>query len=151
MSDQPVQATSAAASATAAEDQVPAVEMIGISKSFGGVRALRDVSFTLRAGEVHALVGENGAGKSTLVKILQGVHQPDAGEIRVHGKGVRLTDTLAARDAGIGMVFQEFSLIPTLTVAQNISLAAEPTGRGGLIDSRREREIAAAVFADMDV
>ena len=151
MSDQPVQATSAAASATAAEDQVPAVEMIGISKSFGGVRALRDVSFTLRAGEVHALVGENGAGKSTLVKILQGVHQPDAGEIRVHGKDVRLTDTLAARDAGIGMVFQEFSLIPTLTVAQNISLAAEPTGRGGLIDSRREREIAAAVFADMDV
>ncbi|HEV7956308.1 MAG: sugar transporter ATP-binding protein [Microbacteriaceae bacterium] len=129
----------------------PVVEMRGISKSFGGVKVLKEVNFSLGRGEVHALAGENGAGKSTLMKILQGVYSSDSGEILVDGEVVKITDTFAARAAGVGMVFQEFSLISTLTVAQNIFLAAEPLTRGGLIADRRARAMAAEIFADMGV
>ena len=87
--------------------------MRGIEKSFGANPVLKSVDFNVTVGEVHALAGENGAGKSTLMKILQGVYQKDAGEILVAGQIVEITDTFAARKAGIGMVFQEFSLIPT--------------------------------------
>jgi ribose transport system ATP-binding protein len=134
-----------------ADQEKAAVEMRGISKAFGGVRALREVSFLVRPGEVHALVGENGAGKSTLMKILQGVFQPDAGEIRLGGTSVRFANPLAARAAGIGMVFQEFSLVPTLSVAENICLCEEPVGSIGLIDRRGELLRAAKILADMDV
>jgi ribose transport system ATP-binding protein len=130
---------------------VLAVEMTDITKAFSGVPVLRQVGFELVVGEVHALAGENGAGKSTLMKILQGVYQRDSGEVKVLGEVVSLPDTFAARAAGIGMVFQEFSLIPTLTVWQNIFLTAEPMGRFGLIDDDLAREKAQAIFVDMGV
>lgn len=130
---------------------VLAVEMTDITKAFNGVPVLRQVGFELVVGEVHALAGENGAGKSTLMKILQGVYQRDSGEVKVLGEVVSLSDTFAARAAGIGMVFQEFSLIPTLTVWENIFLTAEPMGRFGLIDDALAREKAQAIFVDMGV
>ncbi len=117
----------------------------GVSKTFGGVTALDDVDFTLREREVHGLVGQNGAGKSTLVKVLNGVHQPNEGALEVEGTTVTLSSPLAARDVGIAMVFQEFSLIPTLDVAQNVFLNDEPRRARVLIDdgeaTRRTREI----------
>jgi len=128
-----------------------AVDMRGISKSFDGVSVLRDVDFSVEQGEVHALAGGNGAGKSTLMKILQGVYSSDAGTIRIDGEVVKISSIHEAKAAGIGMVFQEFSLVPSLTVAQNIYLAVEPLGRGGLIDDREAVRRARQVFADMEV
>ncbi|GGH98890.1 sugar ABC transporter ATP-binding protein [Arthrobacter liuii] len=127
------------------------VEMRSISKSFNGVPVLKDVSFDVRKGEVHALAGGNGAGKSTLMKILQGVYQADAGEILIGGKPIAINSIQDAKAAGIGMVFQEFSLVPSLTVAQNIFLAAEPLGTGGLIDDRAAVRRAREVFSEMEV
>jgi ribose transport system ATP-binding protein len=127
-----------------------AIEMRGIEKSFGTNPVLKSVDFSVTVGEVHALAGENGAGKSTLMKILQGVYQKDAGEILVSGQAVEIEDTFAARRAGIGMVFQEFSLIPTLTVAQNIFLTNEPT-RYGLIDDAKAKALALEIFKEMEV
>ncbi len=109
------------------------IEMSGISKSFPGVRALDDVSFGVRAGEVHALVGENGAGKSTLIKILSGAYQPDGGRILIDGEPASFTHPVQSLRAGISVIYQEFSLLPERTVAQNIFLGREPT-RYGLID-----------------
>jgi ribose transport system ATP-binding protein len=126
------------------------VEMRSISKGFNGVPVLKDVGFDVRRGEVHALAGGNGAGKSTLMKILQGVYQTDAGEILINGKPAAITSIQAAKAAGIGMVFQEFSLVPSLTVAQNIFLAAEPLS-GGLIDDREAVRRAREIFAEMEV
>ena len=128
-----------------------AVDMRGISKSFDGVSVLRDVDFSVEHGEVHALAGGNGAGKSTLMKILQGVYSSDAGTIRIDGDVVKISSIHEAKAAGIGMVFQEFSLVPSLTVAQNIYLGVEPLGRGGLIDDREAVRRARQVFADMEV
>jgi ribose transport system ATP-binding protein len=125
--------------------------MRSISKGFNGVSVLKDVSFDVRKGEVHALAGGNGAGKSTLMKILQGVYQADAGEILIGGKPVAINSIQDAKSAGIGMVFQEFSLVPSRTVAQNIFLAAEPLGAGGLIDDRASERRAKEVFAEMEV
>ena len=126
-----------------------AVEMAGITKSFSGNRVLHEVDFDLRRGEVHALVGGNGAGKSTLMKILQGVYTTDEGQIKVEGKPVEIGSPHDARALGIGMIFQEFSLIPTLTVAQNIFLGHEPRGPGGLIDDRASARQARQLFAEM--
>lgn len=127
-----------------------AIDMRGIEKSFGSNPVLKNVDFSVAVGEVHALAGENGAGKSTLMKILQGVYGKDAGTISVAGELVEITDTFAARKAGVGMVFQEFSLIPTLTVAQNIFLTNEPT-KYGLISDSKAKEMAAKLFAEMQV
>ncbi len=127
-----------------------AIDMQGIEKSFGSNPVLKNVDFSVAVGEVHALAGENGAGKSTLMKILQGVYGKDAGTISVAGKPVEITDTFAARKAGVGMVFQELSLIPTLTVAQNIFLTNEPT-KFGLISDSKAKEMAAKLFAEMQV
>ena len=114
------------------------VEMTGITKDFPGVHALADAGFELRPGEVHALVGENGAGKSTLMKILAGVYQPDAGEIRFKGEPVEIANPRTALDLGISMIHQELNLAPHLTVAQNIFLGREPRGRPRfLLDDRR--------------
>jgi len=132
------------------EHASPAVTMRGIRKAFDGVTVLDDVSFELARGEVHALAGGNGAGKSTLMKILQGVHSMDAGEISIDGTPVRLGSIHDARAAGIGMVFQEFSLVPSLTVAQNIFLTTEPRSRG-LIDDREASRRAREVFSRMEV
>jgi ABC-type sugar transport system ATPase subunit len=103
--------------------------MRGISKQFGPVRALSDVSFTIRQGTVHALVGENGAGKSTLMKILAGVYQPDSGTIEINGKEQRLSKPAEALAAGISMIYQELDLAEHLTVAENVFLGMELSGR----------------------
>ncbi len=131
-------------------EAAPAVRMHGIHKAFDAVRVLTDVDFEVSRGEVHALAGGNGAGKSTLMKILQGVYGKDAGQIEVDGREVDIRSTHDARAAGIGMVFQEFSLVPTLTVAQNIFLGVEPVS-GGLIRDREAEARAREVFAQMAV
>ena len=110
------------------------LEADGVSKVFPGVRALNDVSFTLRTGEVHALVGENGAGKSTLMKILSGLYQPDGGEIRLRGERIVLPTPLSAQQMGISVIHQEFFLMNHLTVAQNIFIGREPKTMGFLND-----------------
>ena len=131
----------------------PAVEMRGIAKGFNGTPVLKGVDFTLARGEVQALAGGNGAGKSTLMKILQGVHRRDAGVIRIGGREVDFSSTADAEAAGVGMVFQEFSLVPTLSVARNIFLNHEPR-RFRLIDDkamvRRAGEILQGMGVDLD-
>jgi general nucleoside transport system ATP-binding protein len=112
------------------------LEMEHITKRFPGIVANDDVSFDLRQGEVHALLGENGAGKSTLMNILYGLYHPDEGEIRIKGRPVQLGSPRGAIDAGVGMVHQHFMLIPVMTVAENIVLASEPTRDGVLLDIR---------------
>lgn len=130
---------------------VPVVQMVGINKSFSGVPVLQDVDFEVTAGEVHALAGGNGAGKSTLMKILQGVYTKDSGTIVVGGE-VRDFKTIDdAKNAGIGMVFQEFSLVPTMSVAQNIYLGDEITGAGHLLDEPRMLKGAKEVLGRMGV
>src|SRR5258708_7466554 len=99
---------------TEMEDAVPRVDMVGISKSFPGVRALDSVDFRLNAGEVHALLGENGAGKPPLIKIMAGAWRQDAGDIRMDGRPVDLDGPAAARTHGISTVYQEVNLVPTL-------------------------------------
>jgi ABC-type sugar transport system ATPase subunit len=127
----------------------PLLELIGISKSFGGVQALREVDFTLRAGEIHALVGENGAGKSTLIKILSGAVVPDTGEVRLEDAALPPGRPLATRDRGISVVYQEFTLVPDLSVADNVFLGREV---GGLWLRRSEmRRKAQAVLRDLGV
>jgi ribose transport system ATP-binding protein len=111
-----------------------AVVMTGIAKSFGGVAALEHVDFSVRKGEIHALLGGNGAGKSTVLKMLSGVHKPDKGEIYIGGVKLEEHTPEAARRLGIAMIFQEMSLIPSLSVAQNIFLTREPKGAMGLLD-----------------
>ena len=111
------------------EDRSPILELQGITKSFGGVEALRGVDFALHASEIHGLVGENGAGKSTLVKVLCGFHQPDAGEIRFNGNTVRIADPQHARRLGINVVHQECVVFDNLSVAENIFIGARPRRR----------------------
>jgi len=119
------------------------LEARDIGKSFPGVRALDGVSLGVRAGAVHAVVGENGAGKSTLMKILSGVYQPDEGELRLDGKPVVFDCPRAAEAAGVAIIHQELNLVPALSVAENIFLGREPT-RFGFVDRKRlEREAAA--------
>jgi general nucleoside transport system ATP-binding protein len=117
----------------------PALELRGITKRFGNLVANDAVDFELAPGEVHALLGENGAGKSTLMNVLYGLYQPDAGEIRMNGKPVRITSPHDAIDAGIGMVHQHFMLIPVMTVAENVVLAAEPRS-GPFLDHSSARQ-----------
>ena len=130
-----------------------AVSMRDIHKSFGKVEVLRGVDFELRQGEVHALLGGNGAGKSTLMKILQGVHRADAGDIIIDGRPMDFQSPSDATAVGIGMVFQEFSLIPSLSVAQNIFLGREPH-KFGLIDdgalNRQASTLLDRMGADID-
>src|SRR5918911_1747730 len=117
---------------TAGAQTAPAVlEMRGITKTFGPVRANDDISISLHRGEILGLLGENGAGKSTLMKILYGLYKPDAGSIAIDGEEVEIHDPRDAVERGIGMVHQHFTLIPPLTVAENIVLGAEP--RGGVL------------------
>lgn len=120
----------------------PLLKLSGIAKTFGGVTALRDVDFALRAGEIHGLVGENGAGKSTLVKIIAGVHADYAGEMRLDGGPVRFASPRDARAAGIGMVHQELAAVRDLSVAENVHLGFQPVNRFGLIDWRAMRRTA---------
>ncbi|MGE0129767.1 MAG: sugar ABC transporter ATP-binding protein [Blastocatellales bacterium] len=130
--------------------QSPALEMRGITKTFSGNIVLDDVSLTARGGEALALVGENGAGKSTLMKILSGVHQPDAGEILIEGQQVQFTRPADALAAGVAMIYQELSLAPHLTVAENIFLGREPLKVApiGFINSRELNARARALLGE---
>ena len=111
--------------ATAAADAAPAIELRGISKSFGPVRANRDISIRVMPGTIHGIIGENGAGKSTLMSILYGFYRADAGEILIDGQKAEIPDSQAAIRAGIGMVFQHFKLVENFTVLENVVLGAE--------------------------
>ena len=130
------------------------VTMKGIYKSFPGVHALEDVDFTLRRGEIHALVGENGAGKSTLIKVLTGVERPDNGTITLDGKEVSIRSPQHAQELGISTVYQEVNLCPNLTVAENILIGREPM-KWGSIDwksmNSQARQILLGLDIDIDV
>jgi ribose transport system ATP-binding protein len=131
----------------ASSKQKAALEMRGISKTFGPVRALSDVSLTAYPGEIHALMGENGAGKSTLMKILSGAYHADpGGEIRIDGKPLQIGDPLAGRRSGIAVIYQELALAPNLTVAENMFLGEEMR-RNGMID-RASMNAAAKPYLD---
>src|ERR1700722_9526065 len=119
------------------------LELTDISKSFGGVQALRNVDFALNAGEIHGLAGENGAGKSTMMKIIAGVHTADSGTMRVDGKEVHFRSTRDALAASIGMVHQELSVAPELTVAENVFFGNQPVNGMGVVTWRRMAERAA--------
>lgn len=127
------------------------LEVENVSKSFPGVKALDNVTFTLRRGEVHALVGENGAGKSTLMKILSGVYQADEGTIRYKGKAVTFQDVNGAREAGIGIIYQELNLIPHLSVAANIFIGREPLTRFGTLDEKKMNAEAVALLGRLKI
>tara|TARA_R110002020_G_scaffold50818_1_gene143835 strand:+ start:9782 stop:11278 length:1497 start_codon:yes stop_codon:yes gene_type:complete len=116
---------------------MPLIEVSNLSKWYSGVAALRDVTFSADAGEIHAIIGANGAGKSTLMNLLSGVTQPSGGTISLDGKVVRFSSPQAAQAAGIATVYQEFSLVPQLSIARNIFLGREPRTWLGLIDRRR--------------
>jgi rhamnose transport system ATP-binding protein len=122
------------------------LEAVDIRKSFGGIRALKGVSLKVSAGETHALVGENGAGKSTLIKIFTGALQPDAGEIRIHGKTVEHHSPANARALGIAAIYQQPALFPDLTVEENIELASGGTGRWRRINWTQRRAHAAKIL-----
>jgi ribose transport system ATP-binding protein len=126
--------------------EAPHVQLTGVSKHFAGIRALEGVDFAGRRGTIHAVLGENGAGKSTLIKIVSGVLRPDAGEMRLAGRPVAFRSPSEAARAGIVCIFQELSLIPDLTVADNISLS-DPPRRLGLIDRAAQRRRAEALLA----
>ena len=128
---------------------VLALEDVG--KSFGAVAALRGAQLELRAGEAHALVGENGAGKSTLVKVLAGVHGPDTGRVLLDGQPVHLDNPAAARAAGIAVIYQEPTLFPDLSVAENIFMGRQPLGSGRRIDRRELHARCAALFERLGV
>lgn len=134
------------------EQTMPLWELDNITKTYPGVRANDGVSMTLYPGEIHGLLGENGSGKSTLIKILSGVHQPDSGSIRYLGEEVRLENPIAARRKGVATVFQEFSLVPTLTVAENIFLGRPLRKNGGLLlDWKRMRHEASDILKKLQI
>ncbi|MGK5733758.1 sugar ABC transporter ATP-binding protein [Streptomyces sp. URMC 124] len=135
---------------TGVDDDVPGgrelLRVEGVTKAFPGVRALDGVDLTLRAGEVHVLLGENGAGKSTLIKMLSGVHRPDGGRILMDGREVAVRSAQDAERLGIATIHQEFNLVPGLTVAENIFLGRQPRTALGLIDKRTMRARAAELL-----
>jgi len=114
----------------------PLLALKGLTKRFGGITALHGVDFSLRAGEIHGLLGENGAGKSTLINVLGGVVRPDSGTVEVDGHRVEIRDVAHADRLGIRVIHQELSLAPNLSVAENLFLGREPL-RFGLLDRKR--------------
>ena len=129
----------------------PILELRGATKRFGGATALDDVDFQLYPGEIHGLIGENGAGKSTLSKILSGVQRPDSGEMLLRGEVVRFRSPADAKAAGIGMIYQELTLMPALSVAENVFLGRQPRNKFGLIDWKRIRNESRQQLADFDI
>lgn len=124
---------------------IPRLQMRGISKSFGSVKVLQDVSLSCHGGEVHVVCGENGAGKSTLMKVLAGIHAPDSGQVLIDGTEVSFVNPGEARDAGVAIIHQELALLPHRSVAENIFLGREPAHRG-VIDSAQLRRAAQDVL-----
>jgi len=131
---------------TVAADTPPLVRLTGVSKHYGGVHALREVEFAARAGSIHGVLGENGAGKSTLIKIIAGVVQPSAGEMLIDDRPASFASPQAANAAGVVCVFQELSLLPDLSVADNICITRPPR-RYGLIDRQGQRRRAEELLA----
>ncbi|HOL92960.1 MAG TPA: sugar ABC transporter ATP-binding protein [bacterium] len=131
-------------------EPVPFLRMLGITKNYPGVQALKGVNLEIRAGEVHALVGENGAGKSTLMKILAGAETMDAGEIHIGGQQVVIDSPHKAQELQISIIYQEFNLVPQLGAAENIFLGREPT-RLGFVDFRRERREARRILDSLGI
>jgi rhamnose transport system ATP-binding protein len=125
-----------------------------VSKSFGGIDALKDVSFDIQAGQIHALVGENGAGKSTLVKIITGLQEADRGAILLDGAEIRFHNPMEARASGVLAVYQDPKLFPNLDIAENVFMGIHPKTRTGLIDRklmyRKTREVLDWLGADLD-
>src|SRR6476646_1927554 len=138
----------------AVEPTASLLEIRGLAKNFPGVKALQSVDFTVRRGEVHALMGENGAGKSTLIKVLTGVYPRDGGTFRLDAAEIQPRSTKDAEAMGISTVYQEVNLIPHLSIAENICLGRQPT-RFGMIRwgavARRAREAVARVDIKLDV
>src|SRR5882757_3655887 len=134
------------------QDAVPTqgafLTLSGISMRYGGVCALEGVDFACECGKIHAVLGENGAGKSTLIKIIAGVVQPDAGGMRLAGNDVGFATPSAANAAGVVCIFQELSLMPDLSVADNVSITSPPR-RFGLIDAKAQRRRAEALLAEI--
>ncbi|MFN3227058.1 MAG: sugar ABC transporter ATP-binding protein [Hyphomicrobiales bacterium] len=130
---------------------VPLWEFVDVSKSYPGVLANDRVCIKLNRGSIHGLLGENGCGKSTMIKTLSGVQQPDSGQVLHNGGAVQISDPHAARGFGIATVFQEFSIVPTLSVGENIFLGNMPRNRLGVLDWARVRRDAQAVLAEMEV
>lgn len=138
-------------SPTSQADGDPFLALRGAVKTFGPVVALADGTIELHAGEIHALVGENGAGKSTLVKILAGLYHPDAGEFVISGERQSFRSVADSKAAGISVIYQEPTLFPDLTVAENIFIGRQPKGKLGLISRAAMRESAAELFAQLGV
>ncbi|MEV7904299.1 sugar ABC transporter ATP-binding protein [Streptomyces anulatus] len=134
-----------------AKDPAPVLALRDVSKSFGAVRALRDVSLDLFPGEVHALAGENGAGKSTLIKTFAGVHRPDAGQLLLDGEPATFHGPADARDAGIAVIYQEPTLFPDLSIAENIFMGRQPRRSCRRIDHRATRTATAALMHRLGV
>ncbi|MFT4037212.1 MAG: sugar ABC transporter ATP-binding protein [Thermomicrobiales bacterium] len=149
MSIDPAASTPPSTSGPLAAASTPVLEMIHISKSFGGTQALEDVSLQLYSGEIHALLGENGAGKSTLIKIMTGIQQQDAGEMRIDGQPVRVASSQDAQRLGVAAIYQEPMIFPDLSVAENIFIGHR--NRGKIVDRRRMEREAEAVLARLDV
>jgi inositol transport system ATP-binding protein len=135
--------------------ELPLLEIHGIRKEFPGVVALDNVGFKLRAGTVHALMGENGAGKSTLMKIIAGIYMPDRGDIRLKGKKITLKSPIDALNQGIAMIHQELNLMPHMTVAENVWITREPKNALGFVDHaalyRKTEELFKTLNIDLDV
>ena len=129
----------------------PVLELRHLSKRFAGVQALEDVSFAAEPGQIHCLAGENGSGKSTLIKIISGVHQPDAGEMLIDGQPVRAITPIAAVRSGIQVIYQDFSLFGNLTVAENVALGTEISEKRRFVNWRRVRRTAGEAIARLRV
>jgi len=142
--------TATSAAGPAADSVAPALELNGIYKAFGGVKALSDVALRLYPGEVHTLMGQNGAGKSTLIKVLTGVYAPDSGEIRLDGRIVQPSSTHDAQNLGISTVYQEVNLCPNLSVAENIFIGRYPRKFGG-IDWKTMQQQAQRLLGDLQI
>jgi simple sugar transport system ATP-binding protein len=132
-----------------AYDLSPVVEVRNIVKSYGGIKALDDVSMTLRSGNVHCLAGENGCGKSTLIKIISGVEQPDSGQILINGKSQGRLTPLGAILAGIQVIYQDFSLFPNLTVAENITITSLVANRAAFFSPAKSKEEASIIVREL--
>ena len=131
-------------------DTQPILELKNIQKQYPGVLALSDVSLSFLPGEVHAIVGENGAGKSTLIKVITGAIEPTAGEIHFQGRLVAHQNPIASMEAGIACIYQEFNLVPYLSVMENVFFGSEPV-KNGFIDYRQMRERTAAILKELDI
>ncbi len=127
------------------------IELKNIRKIFPGVVALEDVDFDVKYGEVHAIVGENGAGKSTLIKILGGAYQPDGGEIIIEGKHANISATFMAQQFRIAVIYQEFNLVPDLSVAENIFIGREPKIGKSFINWKKLNNDAAQILKKLDI